>query len=67
MASPAFAHEANTEDRIRAVLNALIHERQELRRRGTDAAALEANRIGIVYWQRKLSRRVSKAPLAEPT
>ena len=58
MASPTLAHQANTEDRIRGVLNSLVRERQELRRRGTDRATLEANRIAIVYWQQELSKRL---------
>lgn len=60
VASPALAQQAHTEDRIRTVLDSLVGERQELRRRGTDPAALEANRIGIVYWQQELSKRLSE-------
>ena len=41
---------AETEARIREVLDALIHERQELRRTGAESPALEANRLAIVYW-----------------
>jgi hypothetical protein len=52
------ANHANTEERIRLVLNSLVRERQELRRRGTDQAALEANRVGIIYWQQELSKRL---------
>ena len=58
VASPALAHQANTEDLIRVVLDSLVRERQELRHRGTDRAALEANRIAIVYWQQELSKRL---------
>ena len=55
--APVLAAQANTEDRIRVVLDSLVRERQELRRRGTDQPALEANRVGIIYWQQELSRR----------
>jgi hypothetical protein len=48
--------ESETEARIRAVLDALVLERQELRRTGADEPALEANRLAIVYWQRQLWR-----------
>jgi hypothetical protein len=58
VSSPALTPQADTEDRIRQVLNSLVRERQELRRRGTDRATLEANRIAIVYWQQELSKRL---------
>ena len=67
MAPPAPAHQANTADRIRVVLDSLVRERQELRRRGTDRAALEANRMGIIYWQRELSKRLAGPAFAQPT
>jgi hypothetical protein len=57
-ASPDLTDRAGTTDLIRAVLNSLVRERQALRRAGTDQAALEANRIAIVYWQQELSRRL---------
>jgi hypothetical protein len=60
VASPALTHQANTEDRIRVVLDSLVRERRELRRRGTDRAALEANAIGIMYWQQQLSKFSSR-------
>jgi hypothetical protein len=47
-----------TEERIRGVLESLVSERQGLRRAGTDRAALEANRLAIVYWQQRLSHRL---------
>ena len=53
------AGEPENEARIRAVLDSLVHERQELRRSGVDAAALEANRLAIVYWQQALSLQLS--------
>lgn len=41
---------------IQAVLDALVRERQQLRRIGADAGALEANRLAICYWQARLSQ-----------
>ena len=41
--------------RIREVLDALVHERQELRRTHAGETLLEANRLAIVYWQQKLN------------
>jgi hypothetical protein len=52
---------AGAVDRIRAILNTLVHERQALRHAGDDAAALEANRLAIVYWQQQLSSRLIEA------
>jgi hypothetical protein len=43
---------------IRAGLNALVVERQALRRAGADHATLEANRIAIVYWQQRLVSQI---------
>jgi hypothetical protein len=43
--------------RIHAVLEALIVERQELRRTGADRPVLEANRVAIVYWQQRLAEQ----------
>jgi hypothetical protein len=42
-------------NRIREVLDALVHERQELRRTHAGPTLLEANRLAIVYWQQKLN------------
>ena len=50
------------DDPIRAVLESLVQERQALRRAGADQAALEANRIAIVYWQHALAERLSLRP-----
>jgi hypothetical protein len=61
VASPAFAHQATTADRIRVVLNSLVRERQALRHRAADRNALEANRLTIVYWQQELSKRLIEA------
>ena len=55
------ADRAETLDRIRAILNTLVHERQALRHAGTDQPALEANRLAIVYWQQELSSRLIEA------
>jgi hypothetical protein len=48
-------------DRIRAVLSSLVHERQQLRGEDVDRARLEANRLSIVYWQRKLMLHLAEA------
>ena len=56
--SPDAAGRAGNADRVRAVLASLVHERQALRYAGTDRAALEANRLAIVYWQQELSKRL---------
>ena len=40
---------------VRIVLQALVRQRQELRRSQGDSASLEANRLAIVYWQTALS------------
>jgi hypothetical protein len=46
------------ETRIRALLDSLVAERQDLRRAGVDHATLEANRLAIVYWQQALTAHV---------
>jgi hypothetical protein len=55
---------ADTAGRIRVVLDSLVRERQALRHGGIDPAALEANRISIVYWQQELSKRLIEASRA---
>jgi hypothetical protein len=65
MASPALSLQTGTEDRIRAVLDSLVHERRELRG-GTDQAALEANTIALVYWQQELSKHSSRRAFTRP-
>jgi hypothetical protein len=57
-ASPDPAEWEDATERVRAVLASLVHERQTLRSGRTDRAALEANRLAIVYWQQELSRRL---------
>jgi hypothetical protein len=39
---------------IRTVLGRLVDERQRLRASGALGSELEANRLAIVYWQRRL-------------
>jgi hypothetical protein len=43
-------------EHIRSILDRLVRERQQLRRSPENAAALEANRLALVYWQHKLQR-----------
>jgi hypothetical protein len=45
-----------SEDAIRQVLSYLLAERQQLRSRGADKAALEANRQATVAMQSRLNR-----------
>ena len=61
VASPAPTDQSNSADRIRLVLDSLVSERQALRHLGNDPAALEANRLAIVYWQQELSKRLIEA------
>jgi hypothetical protein len=42
-------------ERVREILTHLRVERDNLRRTSSDKAALEANRLSIVYWQSRLS------------
>ena len=49
---------AESSGRIHAVINSLIIERQELRRKGADRPLLEANRVALVYWQQRLAERM---------
>jgi hypothetical protein len=42
--------------RARAILDDLIRQRQSLRSAPVDEGLLEANRLGIVYWQWQLAR-----------
>jgi hypothetical protein len=58
MCSPDRSDQASTADRIREIISSLVRERQALRAVGTDRAALEANRMAIVYWQQELSKRL---------
>ena len=45
------------------IIGRLVRQRQDLRRSGAAKAILEANRLAIVYWQRRLAR----AHIAERT
>jgi hypothetical protein len=53
-----------TAERARSILNDLIRQRQRMRAAGVDERLLEANRLGIVYWQRQLTRAFGR-PTAE--
>jgi hypothetical protein len=43
-------------ERARSILNDLIRQRQTMRADDVDDGLLEANRLGIVYWQWQLTR-----------
>ena len=43
----------------RSILDDLIRQRQTMRGAAADASLIEANRLGIVYWQWQLSRALS--------
>ena len=47
---------AISSDHIRSILDDLIRQRREMRAAAADEGLLEANRLGIVYWQWQLSR-----------
>jgi hypothetical protein len=51
-----------TAERARLILNELIRQRQGMRDDGVDEGLLEANRLGIVYWQWQLTRALGSAP-----
>ena len=51
-----------TSARIREVLGALVHEREELRRHHARPSILEANRLAIVYWQQRQARQLADEP-----
>jgi polyhydroxyalkanoate synthesis regulator phasin len=46
-------------DQARSILDDLIRQRQHMRGESADASLLEANRLGIVYWQWQLSRALA--------
>lgn len=56
---PSSAERAEATHRIRAVISSLVTERQALRDHGSDLAALEANRLALVYWQQELAKRLA--------
>ncbi len=41
---------------IQRILDRLVQERQQLRRTPENAAALEANRLALIYWQHALQQ-----------
>jgi hypothetical protein len=43
----------------KAILNDLIRQRQRILAEREDTDLLEANRLGIVYWQLQLARALS--------
>jgi hypothetical protein len=43
-------------ERAHSILNDLIRQRKGMRHAGADEGLLEANRLGIVYWRRQLTR-----------
>jgi hypothetical protein len=45
--------------RARSILDDLIRQRQLMYASDADASLIEANRLGIVYWQWQLSRALS--------
>jgi hypothetical protein len=53
----ALGLEAPSERKMRQILDDLIRQRQEMRRAVNDRDLLEANRLGIVYWQSRIARR----------
>jgi hypothetical protein len=48
--------------RARSILGDLIRQRQSMRASAVDDGLLEANRLGIVYWQWQLNRALAAAP-----
>jgi hypothetical protein len=51
-----------TAERARLILNELIRQRQRMRDDGVDEGLLEANRLGIVYWQWQLTCALGSTP-----
>jgi hypothetical protein len=49
-------------ERARAILGDLIRQRQGMRAVDADDGLLEANRLGIVYWQWQLNRALAVEP-----
>lgn len=50
-----------TAERAHSILNDLIRQRRGMRHAGVDEGLLEANRLGIVYWQLQLARALDAA------
>lgn len=53
--------EPATADQARSILGDLIRQRQGMRAAAADEGLLEANRLGIVYWQLQLNRALAAA------
>ena len=51
-----------TAERARSILGDLIRQRQGMRAAAADDGLLEANRLGIVYWQWQLNRALAVGP-----
>jgi len=50
-----------TAEQARSILGNLIRQRQGMRATAADDGLLEANRLGIVYWQWQLNRALAVA------
>jgi hypothetical protein len=61
LAGAEMSRDPATAERARLILNELIRQRQGLRDAGADEGLLEANRLGIVYWQWQLTRALGAA------
>ncbi len=61
LADGAMNDDPTTVARARSILNDLIQQRQSMRESDADVGLLEANRLGIVYWQWQLARAGSVA------
>jgi hypothetical protein len=48
-------------ERARSILGELIQQRHKMRAAAADDGLLEANRLGIVYWQWQLNRALAVA------
>jgi hypothetical protein len=48
-----------TADHARSILDDLIAQRRQMRAHSCEPGLLEANRLGIVYWQLQLARAVA--------
>jgi hypothetical protein len=53
--------EPATAEQARSILGDLIRQRQGMRTAVADEGLLEANRLGIVYWQSQLNRALGAA------
>jgi hypothetical protein len=53
--------EPATAEQARSILGDLIRQRQGMRTAAADKGLLEANRLGIIYWQWQLNRALGMA------